>query len=205
MPLNQRVLAIAGGYRAGGNSDLLLSSFCRGVESANADVRVVYLRDLSFTSCIGCELCKDAHRCLRFHDHLTPLYETIEACGAIVLASPAYNYNVTAIMKAFLDRLYPFYDFTTEHPRGYSSHLAGEDVRHAAVLSVGEQLDPKDMGFTLEAMAQPLEALGYSVEERMPAYGFFERGALRRDARLMEEIGKRGAAFGARLRKGTES
>jgi multimeric flavodoxin WrbA len=36
----------------------------------------------------------------------------IEESKALILGSPTYNYNVTDPMKAFIDRLYPYYNFT---------------------------------------------------------------------------------------------
>lgn len=194
--MSAHVLAVGGSYRAGGNTDVLLSRFARGAEEAGTRVRTVFLRDLSFTSCIGCELCAGTDRCLRFEDDMSELYPLVEEAHGLILASPAYNYNVTSVMKAFVDRLYPFYNFTSEHPRRYTSRLAAEPPRRAAVLAVCEQLDAEDMGFTPEAMARPLTALGYEVTERVTAFGFFEKGAIRRDPELLGEVAGRGRSFG---------
>ena len=43
-------------------------------------------------------------------------------------------------------------------------------------MAVCEQTDPRDMGFTLEAMTMPLEALGYEVVDQLPVFGIFEAG-----------------------------
>ncbi len=39
------------------------------------------------------------------------------------------------------------------------------------------------MGFTIQAMRRPLEALGYRIVGELPVYGIFDRGAVgdRRD------------------------
>lgn len=49
------------------------------------------------------------------------LYPKIEEAKGMVLGSPTYNYNVTSLMKTFIDRLYPYYNFTDDRPRGYSA------------------------------------------------------------------------------------
>ena len=114
------------------------------------------------------------------------LYPKIRAARGLVMGSPTYNYNITPWVKAFIDRLYPFYNFSIPRPGPWSSRLAGED-RHALVFSVCEQHDIAAMGVTLEAMARPIEALGYNVLENLPVTGFFDRGAVRADEAVMSQ------------------
>ncbi|MFC2004247.1 NAD(P)H-dependent oxidoreductase [Chloroflexota bacterium] len=59
----------------------------------------------------------------------------------MVLISPVYSYNVTALMKAFIDRLYSFYNFSDERPGYWSSQLADQG-RKAIIAVVGEQATP---------------------------------------------------------------
>ncbi len=103
------------------------------------------------------------------------IYNKIIASRGLFLISPVHNYNVTAWMKGFIDRLYCFYDFAEPRPGHWSSKLANQG-RTAVVAAVAEQLDKKDMGFTLEAMQMPLEALGYEVNQKFPVLGIFEKG-----------------------------
>jgi multimeric flavodoxin WrbA len=121
------------------------------------------------------------------------LYPEIEECKGLILGSPTYNYNITSDMKTFIDRLYPYYNFTNDRPRQYSSKLADQG-RKAIVFSVCEQSDIKEMGFALEAMEMPLEALGYEVVEKFPVTGYFDRGAVSKDTNVLErafETGKK--------------
>ncbi|KKG12524.1 flavodoxin [Methanosarcina sp. 2.H.A.1B.4] len=188
-----KIIGVGGSPRKGGNTDILLDSFLKGAESAGAETKKVLLREYSIEPCIGCEACRKAGTCIKFHDGMGFLYPEIEAAKGLILGSPTYNYNVTAQMKAFIDRLYPYYNFTNDLPRRYSSRLAGQG-RKAIVFSVCEQLEIEEMGFTLGALGMPLEALGYEVVEKFPVTGYFHRGAVSRDEELVRktfEAGKK--------------
>ena len=144
------------------------------------------MRDYSIESCIGCEACRKNGTCTKFHDGMELLYPVIEECKGIVLGSPTYNYNITSAMKTFIDRMYPYYNFTNDRPRQYSSKLADQG-RKAIVFSICEQADIKEMGFALEAMDMPLDALGYEVIEKFPAIFYFERGAVSKDKGILKK------------------
>ncbi|MFO8009412.1 MAG: hypothetical protein R6U89_01225 [Dehalococcoidia bacterium] len=111
-----------------------------------------------------------------------------------------HHYNVTAIMKAFIDRLYCFYVFSPQRPDTWYSKLADKG-RKAALAAVGEQNDRKDMGFTLEAMRLPLEALGYEVVGELAVTGIFEKGKVREKPEVLMEA----EHLGIRLVKALDS
>ena len=173
--IKAKVLAIGASPRKGGNSDVLLKHFCAGVNNAGIETDEIQLRDCQITPCVGCELCRKTGECSRFNDDMVALYHKIIAARGLFLISPVHNYNITAWMKGFIDRLYCFYDFTQPRPGHWSSKLANQG-RIAVVAAVAEQLNKKDMGFTLEAMQMPLEALGYQINQKFPVLGIFEQG-----------------------------
>lgn len=172
-----RVLAIGASPRKGGNSDIFQNRFLSGAEEAGAVVEGVHLRDLDMTSCVGCEGCRESGECTRFNDGMTPLYGKIIEARGLLLLSPVHNYNITAWMKSFIDRLYCFYRFQDPRPGPWSSRLAGQG-RKAMVVAVAEQRTREDIGFALEGMRKPLEALGYEVVDELPVLGVFGRGAI---------------------------
>lgn len=185
-----RILGISGSPRRGGNSDLILGSILKGT---GADSEVLYLSDIDFSSCVGCERCRKDKTCTRFEDGLTPWYETISQAEGMVLVSPVYNYNITSWMKAFIDRLYCFYDFDNERPRGWSSRLAGQG-RAAALAIVAEQISEEDLGFTMDALRMPIEAFGYQIAGELSVMGKFEAGIVGQDPKVMQkcaELGKK--------------
>lgn len=187
-----RVLGVGGSPRRRGNSDILLRRFLDGARREGAEVEGVHLRDYDFRPCIGCETCRKKHRCEGLNDGMQLLYPKIIASRGLILISPTHNYNVTAWMKAFIDRLYCFYDFDGERPGPWSSRLSSQG-RKAVVATVCEQEDPRDMGFTLEAMRLPLEALGYEVIGELSVYRTFERGKVKEDPEALlraRDLGK---------------
>lgn len=173
--IKSKVLAIGASPRRGGNSDVLLKHFCVGVNKAGIETEEIQLRDFQISPCIGCELCRQTGECSRFNDDMVGIYKKIVESRGLFLISPAHNYNITAWMKGFIDRLYCFYDFVEPRPGYWSSKLANQG-RKAIVAAVAEQTNKEDMGFTLEAMQMPLEALGYEIKMKIPVLGIFEKG-----------------------------
>ena len=173
--IKSKVLAIGASPRKGGNSDVLLKHFLAGAKNAGVETEEIQLRDCQITPCVGCELCRQAGECTRFNDDMVDLYKKIIESRGLFLISPVHNYNLTAWMKGFIDRLYCFYDFVEPRPGPWSSKLANQG-RKAVVAAVAEQTNKKDMGFTLEAMQWPLEALGYETNQKFPVLGVFEKG-----------------------------
>ena len=57
---------------------------------------------------------------------------------------------------------------------GYGALVVHRD--QTTVAAVAEQTSRHDMGFTLEAMQMPLEALGYEINETFPVLGVFDKG-----------------------------
>jgi multimeric flavodoxin WrbA len=193
-----KVLGISGSPRARGNTARLLAEVLRGVSGAGGEVSAASLSEYTIAGCVGCERCRHDKTCTRFNDGMTMLYPRIVEADALVLGSPVYHYNVTSQMKAFIDRLYAFYDFTDERPRGYSSRLA-DRKRKAVVFVVGEQADPADLGVALEALSLPLRPLGYEVVAELPVLNCFEPGIVGKRREVLEQAYRCGRELAAAL------
>ena len=178
------ILGVEGSPRKKGNSHKMLDAILAGAREAGQKCHDVHLRDCRYEPCVGCERCRKDKICTRFQDAMTLIYPTLKESKGLVLISPVHNYNVTAWMKAFIDRLYCFYNFEDTRPRAWSSQLAGQG-RKAVIAAIGEQEDPRDMGFALEAMRLPLEALGYEIVAEFPVLRLFDRGAISGQEELM--------------------
>ncbi len=98
-----RLLAIYGSPRAGGNSDLLLSSFVEGAKRVGFSIKEVYVRDLKIMPCNGCGQCSQKEFC-PLEDDMQWVYKEIEGADVLVVATPVYFYNVPAPLKALVDR-----------------------------------------------------------------------------------------------------
>jgi multimeric flavodoxin WrbA len=185
------ILGIEGSPRKGGNSHTMLSEVLAGARNTGPLCHEVHLRDYKYEPCVGCEKCRTDKICTRFQDGMTLLYPQLLEAKGLVLISPVHNYNVTAWIKAFIDRMYCFYDFENTRPRGWSSRLAGQG-RKAVIAAIAEQEDKKDMGFALEAMRLPLEALGYEIVAELPVLRLFDRGVIRDHQELLEQARQAG-------------
>jgi multimeric flavodoxin WrbA len=171
-----------------------MNSFLKGVTETGVEAEKIFLRDYVIQPCIGCERCRKDRTCTKLQDGMQLLYPKIIESAGLILGSPTHNYNVTALVKAFIDRLYPFFEFSDDRPRKYSSRLAGQG-RKAIIYTVSEQDETGEVGFTLEAMGYPLTALGYEVVEDIRVSGFFDRGVVRHHAEVLDKIYRKGRWF----------
>ena len=176
-----QILGIGGSPRKGGNSDILLQHILHTIGETKQ------LRDLQFQSCIGCEKCRKDKICTGLQDDMSLLYPEIIKAKGLVLVSPTHNYNVTALIKAFIDRLYCFYNFDSKNRPGPWSSQLGNQGRKAIIVGVCEQESKKDMGFTLDGMRLPLEALGYEIIGELAVLGVFARGKVKERKKILSK------------------
>lgn len=183
-----RILAVSGSPRRGGNSDKLAARILFAAEEAGLPAFFVRLADYLFQPCTGCERCRKDFTCTGHQDGMHLIYPHVERSKGLLLVSPVHHYNITAWMKAFIDRLYCYYDFGPTRPGEWASRLAGQG-RKAAVVSVGEQHGSEGFGLTLEAMQLPLEALGYDLADRLSVTGVFRHGGVSDMSNAMDRAG----------------
>jgi len=193
-----KVLGIGGSPRKGGNSDVLLKHILKAVTENGITADRFQLRDFQYQGCIGCERCRKDKICTGLKDGMSLIYPDILQSQGLVLVSPTHNYNVTAWMKAFIDRLYCFYNFDNNRPRGWSSLLAGQG-RKAVLAAICEQENKADMGFTLEAMRLPLEALGYEIIGELPVFSIFDRAKVKENSEILNTATKLGSKLAEAL------
>jgi len=103
---------------------LATKKFCEGLEAEGAVVEYIQLKDKNIKNCTGCYTCwtKTPGTCI-FKDDMPELLEKYRAADLVVFASPLYIFNVTGILKTFMDRLLPLmkpYMLLSED--GYISH-----------------------------------------------------------------------------------
>lgn len=187
-----KVIGIGGSPRKGGNSDVLLKHILKGVNENNIIADKIQLRDFQYQSCIGCERCREDKICTGLKDGMSLLYPQIFEAKGLILVSPTHNYNITAWMKAFIDRLYCFYNFDNNRPRGWSSQLSDQG-RKAVLAAICEQKNKDDMGFTLEAMRFSLEALGYEIIGELTVFGVFDKAKVKENKNILTQASKLGS------------
>lgn len=103
-------MIIDGGPRKTFNTASMLQKFAEGASSVSNEIEVktVRLYDLDYKGCMSCMACKvkgKASNVCKFRDALTPVLEEIAVADGLVLGSPNYFGEITAQMRAFLERL----------------------------------------------------------------------------------------------------
>jgi len=72
----------------------------------NIDYEIVMLSDYKLGTCKGCKLCLDkGEELCPFKDDRDILIEKMRNSDGVIFASPNYSFQVSALMKIFLDRL----------------------------------------------------------------------------------------------------
>ncbi len=102
-----KILAIDGSPRKG-NTDFMLNVILDSVKEL-ADFEVIKLRRKKIEFCSGGDNCCPKTKECHIKDDMQEIYEKLENADIVLLASPCYFSNVTALMKNFIDRCNPYY------------------------------------------------------------------------------------------------
>jgi multimeric flavodoxin WrbA len=107
MPHEMRIIGINGSPRKNWNTHLLVTEALKGAASKGAETELVDLYDLRFRGCISCFACKrkDSPGHCAFADELLPVLGSINRCDGLIIGSPIYIGEVTASVRAFIERL----------------------------------------------------------------------------------------------------
>lgn len=96
-----KILYISGSPRRGGNTEILLER-ARAITGGE----MLRLADIRFEPCRSCWACCHGEACT-IHDELTPVLKRLSDFQALVIGSPVHFNNVSALIKAFMDRTWP--------------------------------------------------------------------------------------------------
>jgi multimeric flavodoxin WrbA len=100
-----KILAIHGSPRGKESQTLRLArAVLRGAEEQGAEIELIDVCTLDIQYCNGCGVCYSQGECVRDDDFALLFQKMLEADG-IVLSSPVYINQITAQLKAVLDRL----------------------------------------------------------------------------------------------------
>jgi putative NADPH-quinone reductase len=118
------VLAVNGSPRGKrGNTDKILQPFLDGMRDAGAKVEMLYLKDLAIAECRGCYTCQmiTPGECV-IKDDMDWIVDEMLKADVMVFATPLYVFTVTALMKAFMDRMIVLGDLKLIYVDGLSAH-----------------------------------------------------------------------------------
>jgi len=101
-----KVLAINGSPRKNGNTSLLINHVFDVLQAEGVETEMVQLAGKTIRGCTACNQCivrKDGH-CAISNDIVNELIDKMVTADAIILGSPTYFSDVTAELKALIDR-----------------------------------------------------------------------------------------------------
>ena len=103
-----KILAINGSHRKG-NTDFMLDMVLKSAHGNGAETELIELRQKNIKFCDENDnSCPKTLKC-GLKDDMAEIYPKLEAADIIILASPSFFSNVTAIMKNFMDRCNPYW------------------------------------------------------------------------------------------------
>jgi multimeric flavodoxin WrbA/protein-tyrosine-phosphatase len=126
------ILGLQGSPRKKGNTQFLLSAFLKAAEERGAVTRLVRVAERRIEPCKEFVVCETRGTCPIRDDMEAEIYGLIRRAEVVVLASPIFFYNMTAQLKALVDRCQVFW------ARKYRLKLADplKATRRGVLLSV---------------------------------------------------------------------
>jgi multimeric flavodoxin WrbA len=154
-----KLLAIVGSPRLKGNTNYLVDQALAEAKTLGAETEKIVLSQHKVNPCLGHTECASFDSCRQKDDAGWILDRLCEADG-VILGTPVYYYNVSAQMKAFIDRSY----FLYQHGRKSQAKAVGvivvaeslgiEDTLHTLKLFINEAFDVgEDRVFTVSGYA----------------------------------------------------
>jgi multimeric flavodoxin WrbA len=100
-----KVLCLNGSPRKDGNTALLLSKLCQTLQTEGITTETVSLSGKKLRGCTACFACaRNKNRDCAVKDDFNPILKSMIESDALVLGSPTYFTDVTAELKAMIDR-----------------------------------------------------------------------------------------------------
>ncbi len=124
-----KVLAINGSPRKNGNTELMIRKVFEPLEQAGIETELVQIGGQMIRGCLACGKCNEIQNqsCIITTDPVNEIIKKMIDADGIILGSPTYFTDVTAEMKALIDRA------------GYVCRMNGESLKRkvgAAVVAV---------------------------------------------------------------------
>ena len=101
-----KIVCLLGSPRKKGNSATVAAHLLARAEELGAETESIYLNGLQLRGCQACYACKNGADTCVIKDDLLPVLEKVREADAVVLATAVYYGDITAQLKAFIDRTF---------------------------------------------------------------------------------------------------
>ncbi len=173
-----KILAIVGSPRLEGNTNYLVDQTLEEAKKLGAQIEKIILDKYKVNPCLGHDNCASFESCLQ-DDDMGWILDRFREADGVILATPVYYYNVSAQMKAFIDRNY----FLYKHDQKYRAKVAG-------IIIVAEQEGIED---TLHTLRQFTDEFNVENNRIFTVCGYAGRiGDAQNNLPLLEEARKLG-------------
>ncbi len=173
-----KIVAIVGSPRLKGNTNYLIDRALEETAKLGVENEKIVLSQYEVNPCLGHDDCASFKSCLQQDDTGWILDKFREADG-VILATPVYYYNVSAQMKAFIDRNY----FLYKHDQQYKARVVG-------IIIVAEQEGIED---TLHTLKQFTDEFDVGEDRIFIACGYANKiGDAEKNSPLVEEAKRLG-------------
>ena len=103
------ILGLQGSPRKKGNTQFLLSTFLQAAEAKGAVTRTIQVAERNILPCKEYVVCERKGTCPIDDDMASEIYGLLRQAEVVVLATPIFFYNMTAQLKALVDRCQTFW------------------------------------------------------------------------------------------------
>lgn len=186
------IVCLYGSPRVKGNSTAIARKFCETAEQKGAKIQSWILNKLDYRGCQACYGCKGKSDKCVVKDDLTEVLEAVRGTDILVLASPVYYGDVSAQLKAFIDRNFSF--LVPDFVNASKPHRLSGDKTLVMILTQGnpEENTFKDI-FPKYAMFYKM--MGFETSELIRACGVMEP----RDLKKRQDIFEKAEALAKKL------
>ncbi len=99
-----KVIGINGSARKDGNTAIIIGKVFDELNKEGIETELIQLADYEIQPCRGCFACKGRGNCVFAKDGFWEIFSRMIEADGIIFGSPVYSADVSAKMKAFLER-----------------------------------------------------------------------------------------------------
>lgn len=178
------ILGLQGSPRKKGNTNFLLSTFMTAAEKFGARTHVIDATQKEIIPCKEYTVCEKKGYCPIEDDVKNEIYPLLREAELVVVATPIFFYNMTAQLKAVVDRCQMFW------ARKYKLKLKdpGANMRRGFLLAVGATKG-KNLFEGLNLTTQYFfDAIGAKFEDSLTYRGIEGPKDMARHPKVIEEV-----------------